>query len=170
MKTLLSILVSVAIGAAIAGVVVSRQQTAMRAVEAAEFAKREVEFNAEKARLEKALASAKGRTVTVETPAPAAPAQVIEVAKGSAPREALERLKLLRVAPGPTQMRSIRQVINEMETLTAAGKLSLPVIREFLAQNQDIDYDTGSGAVKGKGGPSFDPRTSTEFLVPPSLR
>ncbi len=170
MKTALSILVSLAVGAAVTGVVVSRQQTAARAVEATEFAKREAELSAEKTRLERALASAKARSVTVETPAPATPAQVIEVAQGPAPREALERLKLLRVAPGPTQLRSMRQLIGELETLTSAGKLSLPVIREFLARNQDIDYNTSAAGSAWIWRPSFDPRNGTEFLVPPSLR
>ena len=169
MKTLLAILLSLGLGAVITGVVVSRQQAAVRAAQAAEAAKREDALAAEKSRLEKALANARGRTVTVESPAPAPLAQIIEVNRGPSAREAMERLKQLRVAPGPGQMRSIRLVGHELETLVAAGTNALPVIRDFLALNQEVIYDTSAGA-SGKGKvPGFDPRAGTEFLVPPSL-
>ena len=169
MKALFAILLSVGLGAVVTGVVISRQQTAVREAQAAESAKREAALAADKARLEKSLATARGRTVTVEAPAPAPLAQIIEVNRGPSAREAMERLKQLRIAPGPGQMRSIRLVVHELETLVAAGTNALPVIREFLALNQEVTYDTSAGA-PGKGkAPGFDPRTGTEFLVPPTL-
>lgn len=169
MKTFVSVVLSVVLGAAVAGLFVSRQQAALRQAEQAAFAKQAAEQAAEQARLAKALAAARGRTVTVETPGPAPLAQIIEVNRGPSAREAIERLKLLRIAPGPGQVRSIRLVVHELETLVAAGSNALPVIREFLALNQEVSYDTSSGA-GGKGkAPGFDPRTSTEFLVPPTL-
>ena len=169
MKTFVSVVLSVVLGAAIAGLFVSRQQAAVLQAERAAFAKQEAEMAAEKARLEKALASARGRTVTVETPAPAPLAQIIEVNRGPSAREAIERLKLLRIAPGPGQMRSIRLVVHELETLVAAGTNALPVIREFLALNQEVSYDTSAAPGAKTKAPSFDPRNGTEFLVPPSL-
>lgn len=168
MKTLLAILVSAGLGAAVVGIIIHRQQAAVREAQAAEFAKREAELAAEKARLEQALATARGRTVTIETTAPAAPPQTIEVIKAPSPREALERLKQLRVAAGPGQVRTLRLVVHELETLVAAGTNALPPIREYLALNQDVSYDPNAGA-GGKGRSAFDPRTSTEFLVPSSL-
>lgn len=167
MKTFLGILLSVGLGAAIAGVVIHRQQAAVREAQAAESAKREAALAAETAWLEKALATARGRTVTIETPAPAALPQTLEVVKAPSPREAMERLKQLRVAPGPGQVRTLRLVVHELETLVAAGTNALPPIREYLGLNQDVSYDPSSGGGKGKS--SFDPRAGTEFLVPPSL-
>ncbi len=166
MKALLAILVSAGLGAAVVGILMSRQQAAVREAQAAEFAKRETELAAEKARLEKALATAKGRIVTIETPAPAVAPQTVTVVKSPSAREALERLKQLRVVPGPGQVRTFRLVVHELETLVSAGTNALPPIREYLAINQDVSYDSSSG---GKGRSSFDPRTGTAFLVPPSL-
>lgn len=125
--------------------------------------------NAAESLLEKHLASARGRTVTVETPAPAPLARIIEVNRGPSAREAMERLKQLRIAPGPGQMRSIRLVVHELEALVAAGTNALPVIREFLALNQEVTYDTSASPGAKAKAPGFDPRVDTEFLVPPSL-
>ena len=86
MKTFIRVVLSVVLGAAIAGVFVSRQQAAVLQAEKAAFARRDAEMAVEKARLEKALASARGRTVTVETAAPAPLAQIIEVNRGPSAR------------------------------------------------------------------------------------
>ena len=82
MKTAFPLLVALLLGAALAGFVVARQQSALREAQTAEFAKREAALAAEQARLAQALTAAKARPLAVPTPAPAAPPQVIEVIKG----------------------------------------------------------------------------------------
>jgi len=170
MKKLFVILLAAGLGGVVAAVFVSGRQAAWRAAQAADFARKEAAWTVEKLRLEKSLAGARGRTVTIETPAAAA--QTAGLVKGPSARDAVEKLKTLKIAPGPGQTRSMRQVVHELENLIAGGPDALPAIREFLARNEDLDYDANSAGGRGKNGSgmSFDPRISTEFLVPPSLR
>ncbi len=167
MKTIVAVLIAAGLGVAVAAVVINRKQAALRAEQAAESAAREAALAAEKARLEKALAAARNRpvaTVVVETPAPA-----IQPVKEFSPAECIQRLLALKVMPGPGQAQTMRQVVHELESLIAAGPAALPAIKAFLARNEDLDYDPGAGG-KGSGRAPFDPRNSTEFVSPPSLR
>ena len=166
MKTLVAILIAAGLGVAVAAVVVTRQQTALRSAQAAESAQREAALAAEKAGLEKALAAARRRPAApVEAAAPT-PAPVVELAKAFPPTECIQRLVALKVSPGPGQAQTMRQVVHELESLIAAGPLALPAIKEFLARNEDIDYEPAAGGKRS----SFDPRNGTEFVTPPSLR
>jgi hypothetical protein len=126
-----------------------------------DFAKQQAAWSVEKSDLEAALASAKGRVTTV----PGATRVVEVAAKKTSSAEILERLKTMRVVAD--QPRSARLLTHEFESLAESGADALPVIREFLAGNVDVDYDTG--------GPrrNFGPRNGQlplDFNVPPSLR
>lgn len=68
--------------------------------------------------------------------------------------ELMERLKTFRL--GPSQGRSARQLIYYFESLAQLGPKALPVIRDFLARNEDLEY-VGDG--RGR-----------ESLIPASLR
>ena len=122
------------------------------------FAKQQAAWQSEKAELEAALASASGRTVTL----PGA-TKVVEVAKKVSPGEILDQLKAMKIVAD--QPRSSRLLVHQFENLIECGAAALPVIREFLAGNVDIDYDTAAFARGARGG-----RLSTVFNVPPSLR
>jgi hypothetical protein len=123
-----------------------------------ELVKLQALWLAEKSDLETALAVAHGRTITLP-----GTTRTVEVAKTVSPGEILERLKTMRVVAN--QPRSTRLLIHQFECLIEAGPAALPAIREFLARNEDKDYDPGSLGKSARDG-----RMPTEFNVPPSLR
>ena len=124
----------------------------------ADTAKKLAAMESEKAALEAALANAKSRTVTL----PGA-TTVVEVTKAVSPTEILERLKTMKVVAD--QPRTSRLLVHQFENLIETGPAALPVIREFLARNEDVDYETNSLNRNARGG-----KMPTEFSVPPSLR
>jgi hypothetical protein len=126
--------------------------------EQSSFAEQQAAWLAEKSELETALANARGHTITL----PGA-TRIVEVTNKISPEEILERLKRMKVASN--QPRSTRLLIHQFENLIEAGPAALPVIRDFLALNQDIDYDAGPSGKGGRGG-----KLPSEFNVPPSLR
>jgi hypothetical protein len=126
-----------------------------------EFAKKSAAWQTEKINLESALASAKGRTTTLR-----GETKIVEVTKRISPAEILERLKTLKVVAD--QPRTSRLLVHQFEMLIETGPAALPVIREFLARNQDVDYDGGGqGRNSGSRGSRMPP---ADFNVPPSLR
>lgn len=137
------------------------------------MSRQQAEWAAEKLKLEEALKKAKARAAVIETPAAApeapVPALVVKPA-GPDPRAILDRLQTFKFAPAPgdgqsaARVRQSRRLMHEFESLIDAGAAALPVIREFLARNLDLDYQAG-----GLKGPR-DGSVQTEFLVPPSLR
>jgi hypothetical protein len=129
---------------------------------AEELATRENAWQQEKAELESALAEAKAAARLNHAPlAPATvptPAATADLAAAKAtPAEIIARLRTLKPGPGQTSLR--RQIIHDIEELITAGPVALPAIREFLARNEDVDFDSIA-----KGG------VPNEFLMPPSLR
>jgi hypothetical protein len=124
------------------------------------FAKREAAWQADRDRLENALAAAQGVPVTVKTLA--GPAQIIQVTNIVSPEEIVERLMTMKAATGDP--RSVRLLLHQFESLIAAGPAALPAIRNFLQRNQDAEYDVGF--VRG----GRDGNIPLEFSVPPSLR
>ena len=123
-----------------------------------DLAQKQAAWQVEKADLESALASAKGNTTTLP-----GTTRVVEVAKKVSRGEILERLKTMRVVAD--QPRSSRLLVHQFETLTEVGAEALPAIRQFLARNEDVDYDLTSLVRNARGG-----KIPTEFNVPPSLR
>ena len=80
------------------------------------------------------------------------------------PEELLLQLAALKVAPGASQARVVRQVLSLLEQLAHSGQEALPAIRQFVGSNRDVEYDS----VSGKG--PRDIRALTDAVLPPSLR
>jgi hypothetical protein len=163
MKNALVIAVAAGLGFAVASVLVS---TRLNARHAAQLAERQAAWQAEKDQLEAALASAEAHPRVVTVPGATAPAPVAAPARPS-PAEIVTRLRTLKSAPGAGQMRVVRQAIHGLEELIAAGPGALPAIREFLARNEDIDFEfAGTNQIKN----SRSGTVPNEFILPPSLR
>jgi hypothetical protein len=121
---------------------------------------------AEKAELEAALerADAQARSiaapVVVAAPQPAAPSR-------PSPADIIARLQALGgpggAAAAPAQL---RQVVYWLEELVQAGPAALPAIRQFLASNADIEFDTSW--VQSRA--ARDGKLPADFVFPPSLR
>lgn len=150
--------------AVIASFITNREAVRHRA----ELAGQQAQWAEEKAQLEAALKKAKGKTLMVEAPAPAAPVpSVVTVNAKPDPEVIIARLLAFKSAtPGQSQPpnRQLKRVLHEFESLVDAGEASLPAIRSFLARNEDIELQ--GGALKG----SRDGNVPTDFLLPPSLR
>ena len=120
----------------------------------------------EKAELENALATAR-TTQPSPTPVfiPATPKTDQPVVLKPAPEEFLRRLATMKLAPGPGQARAVRQILALLDQLAQSGPDALPAIRQFLASNADVEYESAATAK----GPR-DLRSLTEAVLPPSLR
>ena len=123
-----------------------------------DLAQKQAAWQAEKADLESALASAKGHITTLP-----GTTRVVAVAKKVSPGEILERLKTMRVVAD--QPRSARLLVHQFEALTDTGAAAVPVIRDFLAGNADVDYDLASLTRSARSG-----KLPLDFAVPPTLR
>ena len=163
MKTPLALLLAVAVGAVIAGMIATQRQSARNE---ALLAERAAAWQAERAGLEEALAEARARPRTVNAspvPSPIVAAAVLR----PTPVQIIARLRDLRLVPGAANSRTLRQTIYWLEELATTGPAALPAIREFLGRSEDMDLDTswlGQNRGGGRG------RLPQEFVVPPSLR
>jgi hypothetical protein len=164
MKKLLMVLVAVGAGFAAAGVIVSHHLTARHA---AQLAEQQAAWQAEKAELEGALRNAKARTRTIVAPAAPAPVAAPAGPAKLSPAEFIAKLRGLKPAAGARHSRNMRQAISWFEELITAGPAALPAIREFLAANEELEFDS-AGQNQGKG--SRGGSVPNEFIVPPSLR
>jgi hypothetical protein len=122
----------------------------------------EAEWTIEKNNLENSLAEAQSRPATIQTQTFAAPIQIVQVTNKISPEEILERLIKMKVSPDDP--RSVRLLIHQFENLVDAETAALPVIRAFLARNEDMEYDARFSRGFRNG------NVPTEFSVPPSLR
>lgn len=95
-------------------------------------------------------------------------------------QQCLQKLTLLRPAAGPTRQLFVRQIIHQLETLVDLGEGSLPAIKEFLDQLQEVDYAVDSvrapdlanpdGKVAGVVPGWTQLRSRGDSLLPPTLR
>ena len=122
------------------------------------FTQKKAAWQTEKAELEAEITTAKGHTTTIR-----GETKIVEVAKKVSPEEILERLKAMKVAAA--EPRSSRLLVHQFEALVETGPAALPVIRDFLARNEDVDYDVASLARNARNG-----KLPLDFNVPPSLR
>jgi len=157
MKTILSLILVVGVSVAVTWVAVSKRQ-ARHYTQLLNL--RSAEWQAEKARLEVELAGERSkrpeRFVVKETS---------EIEKQIDPRAIVEALQTLRAGAGDPK--SGRRILHHLETLVDAGKAALPAIREFLARNEDIDYESPlQSSLKG----ARDGKLQIDFVFPPSLR
>lgn len=163
MKTALALVLAVGFGFIAASVIVSRHQTARHA---AELAEQQAAWQAEKSELEAALEDAKANPRVVTVRGASAPAPVAVPTKRS-PSDTVAKLRGLRLGSGAGQTRLRRKAVYWLEDLIASGPAALPAIREFLARNEDVEFEfTGTNQVKSARGGAV----PNEFVFPPSLR
>ena len=135
----------------------------------------ESNWAAEKAALEQQLADARRRVPEVRT---LTKTLSTTVTNNMSPEEIIARLaKMNPETSEDSRNQVLRQVVHHLQMLVEQGETSLPVIRNFLKQNKDVDYSTdvlnAAGERVGRSGAAaWTSRyaTMTDFLVPPSLR
>jgi hypothetical protein len=162
MKRLISLLLVAGLGFAAGALMIGRQEAARHA---RELEAQRAAWEAEKADLESALASARATqanpTPVVVTAAPkSAPA-----AARPTPEELLRRLAAMKVGPGLERTRAVRQILVLLDQLVQSGPEALPAIRQFLSSNGDVEYDRLAEAKVPR-----DIRGLTDAVVPFSLR
>jgi hypothetical protein len=155
MKRISILILAGGLGFAVGSSVVSKRLALQHAEE---LAARQSLWETDKALLTRALDEARLRTGPI--PVVVAPTEESAAAAKLSPAEIMARLVALK----PGQTRGMRQAIYWLEELAAAGTPAVPVIRDFLERNQDIDF---SPAGQGKGARGGVP---AEFVIPPSLR
>ena len=171
MKTVIAVLVAVVLGFAAGCLYLSRKNAERSAQGSAE----ESNWAAEKAALEQQLAEARGRMPEVRT---VTRTLNNTVTNKLAPEEILARLAKLNPETSEDSRNTVlRQIVHHLQLLADLQDEALPVIRDFLKQNKDIDYSTdvlnaAGERVSRTGASSWTTRhaTLTDFLVPPSLR
>ncbi len=167
MKYLLSILIAGGVGFAAAYVAVSNRESSERREE---IARLEAEWRKEKDALEAALREEQSKPAMIEHVE-----RQVAVAARRDPKAILDNLLTLKPAAGHARIRTIRKIVHELEDLAELNNAALPAIREFLAQNFDLDYaserDRGDGEDRRGWTPPWQRSAPpTEFTLPPSLR
>ena len=171
MKTVVAILLAALVGFGGAWVWLARQHQRNKTTEAVG----EAGWQQEKAYLEQALAEARKKQVEVRSVTRTVSTTVTNRLNAS---EILDRLVKLRPEDSEdSRNRALRQVIYHLQMLVELGDSALPVIRDFLKQNKDVDYvnDVVNAAgehMRRGSSTSFASRqsTQTDFFMPPSLR
>jgi hypothetical protein len=154
MKTALLLVLAAGVGFAAGSLIIAKR-------EAARHAEALAAWNNEKAGLEEDLETARRqRPPAVVLPATPALAPV----PASAPPIAAEIIAKLQTLRGANP-RQLREAVYWLTELAHAGPSALPAIREFLARNQDLDFDTAAFA-QGRAVREV----PLEFALPPSLR
>ncbi|MDB6121137.1 MAG: hypothetical protein JWQ71_130 [Pedosphaera sp.] len=164
MKTIIVIFLAAGLGFAAAYGFVSHQKDA-------QLKKQQALWQAEKDQLESAAAQKKpARVETVTVHDAAAPTQ-----GRATPQEILDKLIKLKPGSGAEHIHTVREIVHQLENLAEAGPDALPVIKEFLARNEDVNY---SSVDENGDQRNSDPRSrksrrgsaKLEFTFPPSLR
>ena len=171
MKTVVAILLAALVGFGGAWFWLSRQQQKKGTTEAAN----EAGWQQEKADLEQALAEARKKQVEVRSVTRTVSTTVTNKLSAA---EILEKLVKLRPEDSDdSRNRALRQVIYHLQMLVELGETALPVIRDFLKQNKDMDYvndvvNAAGEPIRRGSSTSFASRqaTQTDFFMPPSLR
>jgi hypothetical protein len=191
MKVLISILVAAGISAGGTYIYVSNQKAGQFRKELEE---QQARWKSEKDRFETDLKRAKTRSGRVETVEARVEAPTASRGSGSA-QEIIEKLIAIRPGAEGNRNHALRQIVYNLESLVEMGSPALPAIRNFLAKNQDVEYERGanpgenqaqtgpvttggppspgapapqSQGASRSGGPNALPRL--DFLYPPSLR
>ncbi|HZO85669.1 MAG TPA: hypothetical protein VFC26_10660, partial [Verrucomicrobiae bacterium] len=155
MKTALLLVLAAGVGFAAGWVIISKRDAMRHAVAMAE---KQAAFSREKAALEEALEAARARRAPAPTPVmtPSAP-----VPARPTPVEIVAKLQTLK----GSSPRTLREAVYWLTELAQSGRSALPAIREFLARNQDLDWDTAAFA-QGRNVREV----PLDFALPPSLR
>ena len=171
MKTVVAILLAALVGFGGAWFWNSRQQQKNGATTAAN----EAGWQQEKAYLEQALTEARKKQLDVRTVTRTVATTVTNRLNAT---EIMEKLVKLRPDDSEdSRNRAMRLVIYHLQMLVELSDAALPVIRNFLMQNKDVDYvnDVVNAAgenIRRGSSTSFASRqaTQTDFFMPPSLR
>jgi hypothetical protein len=165
-KFLVIILIAAGIGAGAAWKIVSTQADERRQ---AELAAQDRSWQAAKAALEESFKVQLKHAVSESIPvAPVISGpRAVEPARTASPTEILAKLLKLRVRPGPGQNAAVRQVVQQFENLVECGPDALPAIRDFLARNEEFDYEEDANEFQAGW---RDARMTIDFILPPSLR
>ena len=167
MKRLIPFLLVAALGLAVGALLIARQLAARHA---RELDAQRAAWDAERADLEAALASARAGRESLSpglvrsTPATATINVVPATAKAT-PEELLRRLAAMKVSPGPERTRAVRQILVLLDQLAQAGPKALPAIRHFLGTDADVEFDRLADARVPR-----DIRALTDAVVPFTLR
>ncbi len=166
MKTFLSILAACGLGFGIAYYISAKQTDSLKR----EQARMETEFQSRIKGLESELATERNKAPLVER---ITEQQEVAGSTKRTPKEILARLMELRPA-GQARGPILRKIIHELEELAELNEVSVVPIREFLAQNTDLDYGVersrGDGDDRGRFNPWQRSSPTMEFTLPPSLR
>lgn len=171
MKTTLALIFAALLGFGFGYFYFSRKVAEKSALATSE----ESNWAAEKAALEHQLADARRRTPEVRT---LTKTLSTTVTNSISPEEIIARLaKMNPETSEDSRNQVLRQVVHHLQMLVEQGEAALPVVRDFLKQNKDVDYSTdvlnAAGERVGRSGAAaWTSRyaTLTDFLVPPSLR
>jgi hypothetical protein len=167
MKKVLILVLVAAIACGAAWLTASKKHRFLRT----DHGQREALWLAEKAQLEADLAAARHRQASIapvsiappiaNTVTPTNPAGPV---KAMSAQDLMARLIALSIEASTNKNRNYRQMIAQLENLAALGPVAVPVIREFLRQNQDAVFAT-DGPPPGKG-----PKWKQDTALPASLR
>ena len=131
---------------------------------ARELARQQEAWAAEKAGLEAAIEQARAEAARVDMRAAAATAPPVS-ARRLSPAEIIERLRSLG-ASGAVSAARLREAVYWLEDLARIGPAALPAVREFLARNEEIEFDTSW--FQGRAGRDW--KWPAEQVAPVSLR
>jgi hypothetical protein len=125
-------------------------------------------WEAEKAQLEAALEQARAQANSLPAPIVVAPTNPAPATlTRPSPADIIAWLQAVKVPPGNAGAAQMRQVVYWLEELVHAGPAALPAIREYLARNEETEFDTASLQAKGI---IREGKLPGDFVLPPSLR
>jgi hypothetical protein len=158
MKVFLGIILAAGLSAGVACFFASKRA----ALHQAQLAEQQAAWQNERVALEQALAEATSAPRQLIPTAGPSTSTVSVVQARMTPHQIVAGLRALKIGPGAPP-RAVRQAIYWLQDLITAGPSALPAIGEFLARNEDSEFDF-SALPKGRGG------VPNNFIIPPSLR
>jgi hypothetical protein len=156
--------VALGVGVIIAGIVVVRDRSIWSE---ARFGAERTAWQAEKDRLEAALAVANARPKTVVVAAPESAPVVV----ASKPEAAGIVVRLCEIASAsvPANARTLRRAVYCLEQLVDIGPDAVPAIHDYLGRFEDLDLDVAAIS-QGRRGGAGRGRLPAEFVLPPTVR
>ncbi|HSH95236.1 MAG TPA: hypothetical protein VK968_13875 [Roseimicrobium sp.] len=138
MKTLITLLLVAGIASGATWFLVSRKQAAVAERERTELA---TKWTKEKEALEREIKRLANKAPRVEVVTKSVP-----VDGRVTPAEIINQLVAIQPGEGADRSSRLREIIHLLESLREHGDNGVPAIRDFLARNEDIPYETASAA------------------------
>nr|MDQ3621746.1 hypothetical protein [Verrucomicrobiota bacterium] len=168
MKKVTALFIALALGYAIAWAASAKRSRMLTT----RHAQREVQWLAEKGRLEAELVQLRNRTALAagseaRPPAPAGsmPEAYTPTLETPSAQNVIARLQHFGLDASTDDSRKYRQLISELERLVEVRPAAIPAIRDFLRQNRDVVMEQREGPPAGKG-----PKWKQDTAAPPSIR